>query len=86
MNSANQPRRVRDHTAGGLCVVVAKLGFNPLSSKGGKQEFPAGPETWMSNGRAPLSHALRVKTLVWHDDRMAEQVSRGPSPWNVALS
>src|SRR5665648_479354 len=35
--------------------------------------------TDVASGRAPCSHASRVKALVWHDDRMAKDVSRGPS-------
>ncbi|HZK55976.1 MAG TPA: hypothetical protein VFC84_17590 [Desulfosporosinus sp.] len=61
-------------------VVVAKLGFNPLSSEGRETgRFPPALRQGCRIGRVSFSHASRVKALVCHDDRMVEQVSRGPS-------
>ena len=60
--------------------MVAKLGFNPLSSAGRETgRFPPALRQGGRIGRAPCPLALRIKALVWHDERMAKDVSRGPS-------
>ncbi|WP_158408386.1 hypothetical protein [Desulfosporosinus fructosivorans] len=58
-----------------FAVVVAKLGFKPLSSAG--RETGRFPPATAKDGRfagnpAPL--ASRIKALVWLEERMAEEV------------
>ena len=63
-----------------FAVIVAKLGFNPLSSAGRETgRFPPTMRHGRRFGREPCPLASRVKALVWHDERMAKDVSRGPS-------
>ena len=64
-----------------FAVVVAKLGFKPLSSAGRETRmFPAGNGQGWPICREPCPLAERIKALVWHVDRMARgRVSRNLS-------
>ena len=63
-----------------FAVVVAKLGFNPLSSAGRETgRFTPAMRHGRRFGREPCLLKSRIKALVWHDEHMAEDVSRGPS-------
>ena len=59
-----------------FAVVVAKLGFKPSFLKqGGKQgRFPPAMRQECCFGREPCPLALGFKALVWHDERMVDQV------------
>ena len=65
-------------------VVVAELGFKPLSSAGRETgRFPPAMRQGCRIGRntcvSPCPLTSGIKALVCHGDRMAEDVSRGPS-------
>ena len=62
-----------------FAIVVAKLGFDPLSSAGRETgRFPPAMRHGRRIGREPCPLASGIKALVWHDDCMAEDVSRDP--------
>ena len=94
----SQPRGSAITRSDAFAVVVAKLGFNSLSSAGRNtrtcsaghvtrttaQDVPSaacakdGIARCGRFGRAPCPLASRIKALVWHDERVTEDVSRDP--------
>ena len=69
-----------------FAVVVDKLGFNPLSSKGsllailGYRDTRPSMASGCRIGREPCPLASRIKALVWHGECMAEGRVLRPSP------
>jgi hypothetical protein len=70
----------RDHTVRRLCVSRSQTRlYSTFIKQGGTQgRVPPAMRQGCRIGRVPCPHASRFKALVWHDDRMAEDVSRDP--------